>query len=132
MPADRGSSLAASSDSMMARSAIGDCSASAPASVETRSLRSSAGTASAQGQERLSPPLLQYPQERVPSFNAYGLPGLVDMPTAEMAPDASFGATVSHFGTTTRATLLRRLRDRALSALADGTNAAALHLAFRS
>lgn len=40
--------------------------------------------------------------------------------------------SVDAASTSHRALLLRRLRDHALTALADGTNAAALHLAFRS
>lgn len=40
--------------------------------------------------------------------------------------------SVDATSTTRRSALLRRLRDLALTALADGTNAAALHLAFRS
>ncbi len=64
----------------------------------------SAGAVSAQ-QQRLSPAELQRVTERVPSFNLYGLPGLIDMPSAEMAPDATLGVTVGHFANTTRGTL---------------------------
>ncbi|MDJ0822757.1 MAG: YjbH domain-containing protein [Paracoccaceae bacterium] len=41
----------------------------------------------------------------MPGFNLYGSPGLVDMPTAEMAPDANLALTVSRLGDTTRTTL---------------------------
>ncbi|KUF09587.1 YjbH domain-containing protein [Pseudoponticoccus marisrubri] len=40
-----------------------------------------------------------------PSFNLYGSPGLVDMPTAEVLPDGTLSATVGNFGNTTRTTL---------------------------
>lgn len=41
----------------------------------------------------------------IPDYNLYGSPGLVDMPTAGPAPDATLATTVSRFGDTTRATL---------------------------
>jgi opacity protein-like surface antigen len=41
----------------------------------------------------------------VTSFNLYGTPGLIDMPTADMAPDATLSSTVSYFGGNTRSTL---------------------------
>lgn len=40
-----------------------------------------------------------------PSLNFYGVPGLVDMPTAEMLPDGQFTAGVSYFGGQGRYTL---------------------------
>lgn len=40
-----------------------------------------------------------------PGFNLYGTVGLVDMPTADMAPDATLSTTISHFAGTTRTTL---------------------------
>ncbi|MDG1471178.1 MAG: YjbH domain-containing protein [Ascidiaceihabitans sp.] len=40
-----------------------------------------------------------------PSLNFYGLPGLVDTPTAEALPDVQVALGVSHFGGTTRTTL---------------------------
>lgn len=46
------------------------------------------------------------------SFNLYGVPGLVDMPTAEVTPDATVSSTVSHFGGTTRTTLRFQLTPR--------------------
>ena len=64
----------------------------------------SAGAALAQ-ERRLSPPLLQYPEERIPSYNLYGLPGLIEMPTAEMAPDATLSTTIGYAGNATRGTL---------------------------
>lgn len=36
------------------------------------------------------------------SFNVFGMPGLIDMPSGESAPDAELGLTVSHFAGTTR------------------------------
>lgn len=44
--------------------------------------------------------------------NLYGLPGLVDMPTAEMQPDATLSATIAHFGSITRNTLSFQLTPR--------------------
>ena len=44
--------------------------------------------------------------------NLYGLPGLVDMPTAEVQPDASLSATIAHFGSITRNTLSFQLTPR--------------------
>ncbi|SLN21135.1 hypothetical protein ROJ8625_00774 [Roseivivax jejudonensis] len=64
-----------------------------------------AGAAADAQQERLSRPYFTEIRDRIPSYNLYGLPGLVDMPTAEMAPDATLGVTVSNFGNTTRGTL---------------------------
>lgn len=40
-----------------------------------------------------------------PSHNLYGMPGLIDMPTADMSPDAQLTTTVGHFAGTTRASL---------------------------
>lgn len=39
------------------------------------------------------------------SYSTYGMPGLIDMPTARTAPDAELTGTVFHFGKTTRTTL---------------------------
>nr|WP_245710740.1 YjbH domain-containing protein [Citreimonas salinaria] len=39
------------------------------------------------------------------SFNTYGAPGLVDMPTAGMMPDAQLAATIAQFGESRRTTL---------------------------
>ena len=47
------------------------------------------------------------------SKNMYGLPGgLIDMPSAEMAPDGELAATVSHFGGTTKTTLTFQILPR--------------------
>ena len=39
------------------------------------------------------------------SYNLYGNPGLIDMPTAQSAPDAELAATIGYFAGTTRTTL---------------------------
>jgi len=47
------------------------------------------------------------------SKNMYGAPGgLIDMPSAEMAPDGEFSSTVSHFGGTTKSTLTFQILPR--------------------
>ncbi|WP_435310413.1 YjbH domain-containing protein [Primorskyibacter sedentarius] len=43
--------------------------------------------------------------QEIPGYNLYGSPGLIDMPTAGPAPDATLGVTVSRFGDNTRTTL---------------------------
>ena len=48
----------------------------------------------------------------VPAFNMGGGPGIVDMPSAEMAPDATFSSTLSYFGGTTRSTLTFQITPR--------------------
>jgi len=48
----------------------------------------------------------------MPSFSLNGAPGLVDMPSADMAPDATLSSTVSHFSGTTRATISFQLTPR--------------------
>lgn len=40
-----------------------------------------------------------------PSLNFYGSPGLIDMPSADMMPDAQFAASVGHFAGQTRMNL---------------------------
>ena len=45
-------------------------------------------------------------------YSSYGVPGLVDMPTAESAPDAELQATISSFAGSTRATLSFQLTPR--------------------
>lgn len=47
-----------------------------------------------------------------PSYNLYGLPGLVDMPTADQAPDATLTTTIGRIGDTTRTTLTFRITPR--------------------
>ncbi len=42
---------------------------------------------------------------RTPSLNFYGSPGLIDMPSAEMLPDAQFAPSVAHFAGQTRMNL---------------------------
>lgn len=50
--------------------------------------------------------------EAIPSFNLYGLPGLIDMPTAETAPDATLSTTLGGGGTQGRATLSFQITPR--------------------
>ena len=47
------------------------------------------------------------------SKNMYGTPGgLIDMPTAEMAPDGELAGTIAHFGGTTKSTLTFQILPR--------------------
>ena len=47
------------------------------------------------------------------SKNMYGTPGgLIDMPTAEMAPDGELSTTISHFGGTTKTTMTFQILPR--------------------
>lgn len=46
------------------------------------------------------------------SYNLYGTPGLIDMPTAQSAPDAELAATIAYFGGTTRNTLTFQITPR--------------------
>lgn len=48
----------------------------------------------------------------MPGFNMNGAPGLVDMPGAAMAPDATLSSTVSHVGGTTRGTVTFQIAPR--------------------
>ncbi|SEQ61241.1 YjbH domain-containing protein [Thalassovita taeanensis] len=50
--------------------------------------------------------------QSLPQFGLYGTPSLIDMPTAEMAPDATLSTTLSHFAGTTRTTLTFQLLPR--------------------
>ncbi|WP_417523414.1 YjbH domain-containing protein [Marinovum sp.] len=50
--------------------------------------------------------------ESIPSYNLYGMPGLIDMPTAEMAPDATLSTTLGGGGTQARATLSFQIAPR--------------------
>ncbi|WP_234988781.1 YjbH domain-containing protein [Tropicibacter naphthalenivorans] len=50
--------------------------------------------------------------QNAPSYNLYGSPGLVDMPSAEMLPDAELAATVSNFAGITRTTLTFQIMPR--------------------
>ncbi|MCE8005551.1 YjbH domain-containing protein [Aestuariivita sp.] len=64
-----------------------------------------AGTAAAQQSPNA-------PAELRPTVNLYGLPGLIDMPTAEAQPDGELNATVSTFGGIFRNTLAFQLTPR--------------------
>ncbi|WP_273508903.1 YjbH domain-containing protein, partial [Planktotalea frisia] len=46
------------------------------------------------------------------SLTTFGTPGLIDMPSAESAPDAELSTTVSYFGGTTRTTLTFQITPR--------------------
>ncbi|WP_308916542.1 YjbH domain-containing protein [Jannaschia sp. LMIT008] len=46
------------------------------------------------------------------TWNLYGAPGLIDMPTARGAPDGELALTVSHFGGLTRSTLTFQILPR--------------------
>lgn len=48
----------------------------------------------------------------VPSHNLYGMPGLVDLPTAETSPDAQLTTTIGHFAGTTRTSFSFQLLPR--------------------
>ena len=49
---------------------------------------------------------LRFPETATtPSMNFFGLPGLIDMPSAEALPDGQLGITVSNFAGQTRSTL---------------------------
>lgn len=50
--------------------------------------------------------------EDIPSHNLYGLPGLVDMPTANVSPDATLSATAGVAGHQGRATLTFQIAPR--------------------
>lgn len=47
-----------------------------------------------------------------PGFNSFGVVGLIDMPSADMAPDAELSTSVSHMAGTTRSTLSFQLLPR--------------------
>lgn len=48
----------------------------------------------------------------VPTFNTYGVPGLIDMPSAEMAPDATVGLTYGRIDNSNRGALTFQLTPR--------------------
>ncbi|NDV49947.1 MULTISPECIES: YjbH domain-containing protein [unclassified Salipiger] len=50
--------------------------------------------------------------ETVPSYNLYGLPGLVDMPDANMSPDATLGLTFGRMGTANRGSVSFQIAPR--------------------
>ena len=47
-----------------------------------------------------------------PTYGMFGTPSLIDMPTADAAPDAELATTVSHFAGTTRTTLSFQITPR--------------------
>ena len=51
-------------------------------------------------------------QSAAPSHNVYGVPGLIDMPSAETSPDANLSTTVATFGDTTRTSLTFQITPR--------------------
>ena len=50
--------------------------------------------------------------QEVPFFGLYGTPGLIDMPSADMAPDATLSTSVSYFAGTTRSTVTFQVAPR--------------------
>lgn len=50
--------------------------------------------------------------DHIGSFNTYGIPGIIDLPSANMAPDATLSTTVSRFNTTNRTTLTFQISPR--------------------
>ncbi|SFC64905.1 YjbH domain-containing protein [Salipiger profundus] len=50
--------------------------------------------------------------EGLPSFNLYGAPGLIDMPSAEMAPDATLGFTYGRIGDSNRGSMIFQITPR--------------------
>lgn len=50
--------------------------------------------------------------EEIPSFNMYGAPGLVDMPNARVAPDATLSTTIAGAGNQMRSTLSFQIAPR--------------------
>ena len=46
------------------------------------------------------------------NYNLYGVPGLIDMPSAGVAPDSEIGTTISRFGNNTRTTLTFQITPR--------------------
>ena len=51
-------------------------------------------------------------QNRVSSFNLYGVPGLIDLPTADLAPDGTLSTTISKMGNNNRSTLTFQITPR--------------------
>lgn len=50
--------------------------------------------------------------DHIGSFNTYGTPGIIDLPSANMAPDATISTTISRFETTNRTTLTFQISPR--------------------
>ena len=67
-----------------------------------RDKRLRAGLAMLTAAAALAPGTIAPAQEGRPSYNLYGVTGLIDMPSAESQPDAQLGASYSVFGNTTR------------------------------
>jgi hypothetical protein len=67
-----------------------------------RDKRLRAGLAMLTATAALAPGTIAPAQEGRPSYNLYGVTGLIDMPSAESQPDAQLGASYSVFGNTTR------------------------------
>ena len=64
---------------------------------------------------------ISFAEPRV-TYNAYGMPGLVDMPSAQSAPDAELSFSISQAGKSLRNTLMFQISpraDRRLSLLLD-------------
>lgn len=66
------------------------------------------------------------------TYNLYGVPGLVDMPTAELSPDAELAATISQFGDNRRTTITFQITPRLsgsfrYSAISNFTNPASVN-----
>jgi hypothetical protein len=57
----------------------------------------------------LSAPVAAQDRSFTPTLNHYGMPGMMDMPTAEVMPDAELAFTLSNFGDLTRATIAFQL-----------------------
>lgn len=54
----------------------------------------------------------QSDERNAPTYNLYGVPGLVDLPTAESMPDAELATTFSQFGDTRRTTVTFQITPR--------------------
>ena len=64
---------------------------------------------------------ISFAEPRV-TYNAYGMPGLVDMPSSQSAPDAELSFSISQAGKSLRNTLMFQISpraDRRLSLLLD-------------
>ena len=67
-----------------------------------RHRRLRAGTAILAVTAALAPGTIAPAQEGRPSYNLYGVTGLIDMPSGQAQPDAQMGASYAVFGNTTR------------------------------
>ncbi|MCG7573293.1 YjbH domain-containing protein [Phaeobacter sp. CNT1-3] len=59
-----------------------------------------------------SPSHISFDPAIAPSHNLYGMPGLIDLPTADVAPDAQLTTTIGHFANTTRTSFSFQLLPR--------------------